>query len=533
MWAPIARQPYFVPHSELLTDVSIESPGVQLWGRLAPGQNPKAAETELRALAAELRRQYPADIWEDERLPSEPGGYAISMVTGGRRGTGTEQRDPIYPVFALIGCLTLLILAVACGNLGSLLLARGAARRREIDIRTAIGAGTVRLIRQLLTESLLLALMGAAAGLALGSVALRAMLAATDAPSWFVQSPDWRVAAFALAAGLGSAIVFGLTPALHTARRRGRPGIARHVLVAGQVAASCILLIVAGLLGRALNRASYSHPGFEYSKVIELNPALARNSYTPAKARAYFDSLSAQLRAMPGVESVGLAISPPLGNVTITAGLEIDSRPISVALNRVDPEFLATMRIPLLSGRNLKPGDTQSVVISESFARQAWPGANALGKTFPLDSGYTVVGIAGSINATKFGDSDTVQAYLPIQPGDGPNLFALVRTAAPPRELALSVAAAARALDAELVPEVRLLSTNFQRRLEGAQYTTLAVSVLGGSPNSSPVSASWAWWRMPLDSGLVKSASAWRWGRAPRRCSPWCCASSPSRWPRG
>jgi predicted permease len=264
MWAPITRQPYFIRNSRLLTDFSVESSGVQVWGRLAPGQNPKAAETELHALAAELRRQYPNDIWQDERLPSEPGGFAVSMTTGGRRGTGAEQRDPIYPVFALAGCLTLLILAVACGNLGSLLLARAVARRREIDIRTAIGAGAARLIRQLFTESILLALMGAAAGLGLGIVVLRVLLTATDAPGWFTPSLDWRVAAFALAAALFSAILFGLAPALQTGRPTRRPGIARHVLIAAQVASSCILLIVAGLLGRALNYASSVHPGFEY-----------------------------------------------------------------------------------------------------------------------------------------------------------------------------------------------------------------------------------------------------------------------------
>src|SRR5205814_377384 len=138
MWTLLSRHPYFVRDSHLLTDTSVESPGVQVWGRLAPGQNPKAAEAELHNLIAELRRQYPTDIWEDERLVGEPGGFAMSMNSGGRRGTGTEQKDPIYPVFALAGCLTLLILAVACGNLGSLLLARGVARQREIDIRTAI-----------------------------------------------------------------------------------------------------------------------------------------------------------------------------------------------------------------------------------------------------------------------------------------------------------------------------------------------------------------------------------------------------------
>ena len=164
LWAPVTQQPYFTSGSRLLTDFSVESPGVQMWGRLGPGQNPKAAEEELRSLAAVLRRQHPTAIWEDERLPSEPGAYAGSSLIGNRRGTGTETRDPVYPIFALVGTLTLLILAVACGNLGSMLLARGVARQREIAIRAAIGAGNGRLVGQLFTESLLLAMLGSVAG---------------------------------------------------------------------------------------------------------------------------------------------------------------------------------------------------------------------------------------------------------------------------------------------------------------------------------------------------------------------------------
>ncbi|MEO8593402.1 MAG: ABC transporter permease [Candidatus Solibacter sp.] len=480
IWAPLVSHPYFVRNSKLLTDVSNESPGVQLWGRLAPGQNPKAAEAELRALAAELRKQYPAAIWEDERLVSEPGGFATSLISGGRRGTGAEQRDPVYPIFALAGTLTLLILAAACANLGSLLLARGVARQREISIRAAVGAGTARLVRQLFTESLLLALMGAAGGLALGTAVLRWLLAATESPAWLDPSPDWRVAGFALAAGVGSAVLFGLAPSLKTGRPGRRPGSARQVLIAAQVAASCILLIVAGLLGRALNHASKEDPGFEYRQVISLRPGLAQGSYTPARAAAYLDSLLPQLRALPGVESAALSSSPPLGNVTISAVWEMDGRRIDVGMNGIDENYFETMRIPLLRGRNLRRGDTQAVVISESLARQGWPASDALGKTLPLDKGYTVVGISGSINAVKFGDRDSVQAYFPIQEADRPNLFALIRTSAPPGTVAGSVATAARALDPNLSVEVQLLGRNFRRRLEGAEYTTLAVGVLGG-----------------------------------------------------
>jgi predicted permease len=479
LWAPVTQQPYFVKGSHLLTDFSLESPGVQMWGRLQPGQNPKAAEEELRSLAAELRRQQPTAIWEDERLPSEPGAYAANSLIGNRRGTGTEQRDPIYPVFALAGTLTLLILAVACGNLGSMLLARGMARQREIAIRVAIGAGNGRLIRQLFTESLLLALLGSVAGLAVGWVVLRSLMGISGAPAWLSVAPDWRVCAFALGAGFASAILFGLTPALQVGRQRHRGSVARQVLIGAQVAASCVLLIVAGLLGRALDHAASTDPGFAYKQVVSIAPSLSKYGYSPARAQAYLDTLQDRLRALPEVESVARTISPPLGNVTISAGIEVDGRPVSVQLNRVDPQFLETMKIPLLRGRNLKHGDTRSVVISDSMARLAWPGKDALGQNFTLGEGYTVVGIAGSVRLAKFGDSDSVQAYFPLEPADLAGLYLVVRTSASPQDFARSAVSAARAMDPNIVPEVQLLSTAFRTSLQGAGYSALAVSVLG------------------------------------------------------
>lgn len=479
LWAAVTQQPHFANGSRLLTDYSIESPGVQLWGRMRQGGNPKAAEEELRALAAELRRQHPTGIWEDERLPSEPGGYATSMITGNRRGTGTEQRDPIYPIFALVGTLTLLILAVACCNLGSMLLARGVARQREIAIRVAIGAGNGRLIRQLFTENLLLALLGSIAGLALGYVVLRSLLVASEGPAWMNAAPDWRVAAFALGAGFASAILFGLTPALQAGRQRHRANFTRQLLIGAQVAASCVLLIVAGLLGRALDHATSTHPGFEYKQVISIHPGLSKYGYSPARAQAYLDTLRGRLRAVPGVQSASLAVSPPLGNVTIGAGIEVDGREVSVQLNRVDPEFFDTMKIPMLRGRNLSHGDMRAVVISESMARVAWPGQDALGKNFALGEGYTVVGISGSVRSVNFGDSDSVQAYLPIETADLPGLYVLAKTTASPQDLARSAVTAARAIDPNTFPEVQLLSSAFRRKLQGAEYSALAVSLLG------------------------------------------------------
>jgi predicted permease len=479
LWAPITQQPYFVNGSHLLTDLSIESPGVSMWGRVRQGRNRKAAEEELRLLAAELHRQYPAAIWENERLPSEPGGYVSSMIIGNRRGTGAEQRDPVYPIFALIGILALMILAVACGNLGSMLLARGVARQHEIAIRVAIGAGSGRLIRQLFTESLVLAFLGSAAGLALGTVVLRSLLAATGAPAWLDPTPDWRVSAFALATGFASAILFGLTPALQVGRQRHRAHVTRQILIGAQVAASCVLLIVTGLLARALGQATSGSLGFEYKQVISISPGLSRNGYSPARSQAYLDALQDRLRAIPSVRSVSLALSPPLGHVTITAGADLNGHHVEFQMNHVSPAFFETMGIPILRGRTLRPHERHVTVISEAMARLVWPGEDPLGKSFALGDSFTVVGISGSVRSVKFGDSDTVHAYFPIEDSDPPSLCVLVKTAGLPQDLAKASVIAARGLDPNTFPTVELLSSSYRSNLQGAEYSALAVSALG------------------------------------------------------
>ncbi|HEY6552039.1 MAG TPA: ABC transporter permease, partial [Vicinamibacteria bacterium] len=368
LWAPISQQPHFVSGSRLLTDLSADGGGVTMWGRLQPGLAPTAAEDELRSLAAELRKEHPNDIWEGESLPSEAGGYAKSLVAGNRRGTGAPPTGELYPAFATVGALVLLILIVACGNLGSLLLARGVTREREIAIRTAVGAGRGRLIRQLFTESLLLALLGSAAGVLLGHAVLRSLMTLGETPAWLDPTPDWRVVAFSLSIAIVAAILFGLAPALQIARQRHRSTLIRQFLIGGQVAGSCVLLIVAGLLVRAAHRAVSNHPGFEYRQVVSIDPGLSRHGLTPAAARAYLDTLEARLRGVPGVESVALASTPPLGRKTVVMGARVGEHSLQVHMNSVNSEFLETMRIPLLRGRNLTSGDESAVVVSQSLA---------------------------------------------------------------------------------------------------------------------------------------------------------------------
>ena len=352
----------------------------------------------------------------------------------------------------------------------------------------------------------------------------------TGAPAWLDATPDWRVAVFALGAGFASAILFGLAPATQAARQRHRATMARQVLVGAQVAASCVLLIVAGLLGRALNHAMSSSPGFEYQQVIAIDPGLGLHGYSPARAQAYMDTLQDRLRALPGVESVSLAQSPPLGRRSEIAGVDIDGRSMRVQINRVDPQFFETMKIPLLRGRNLMRGETHAAVVGESLARAAWPGQDPLGKKFFVGEDDTVVGIVGTARLVKLEDSDSVEIYFPIAPADLPGTSVLVKTAGAPEGFARIAAATAKSVDPNTFPEVQLMKSGFRQKLRGGEYSAIAVSVLVLSPTFWHAWASWEWWRTRSRNVLRRSASGWRWVRGPRIFCQWFCDSSRVPW---
>ncbi len=478
VWLPINQQPYFVTGSHLFTDFSVDAHGVTMFGRLQTGLRAEAAENELRSLAAVVHQQHPDDIWEKESLPSSAGGYAKNLG-GGRHGTGTEKSDEAYPLMALVGSLTLLILAVACGNLGSLLLARGVMREREMAIRKAVGAGSGRLIRQLFTESLLLAFEGSMAGLVFGYLALRGLMVVAKTPAWLNAAPDWRVVLFAVGIGFAAAILFGLTPALQVARERHRATRMRHVLIGAQIAASCVLVIVSALLVRALDHAVTTRPGFEYQQVVSIDPGLAAHGYTPSSARTYLNTLQSRLRNLPGVESVSMTSSTPLGNRKIVTGADMGGRSLDVHMYAIDPQFFGTMKIPLLEGRNFTAADTRAIVISKSFALQ-WPEGDPLGRPFQMgDASYTVVGIAGSARLVAIQDPDAVEAYYLAGDADLPSMVVLVRTAGPPEGLVPFVASLAKSVDPKVFPDVQLVKSSFRQKMEGAKYAAMSVSVLG------------------------------------------------------
>jgi predicted permease len=463
VWLPISKQPRFVEGSKLLTDISNGT--VSVSARLAPNVTAKMAEQELLALTNELRKQFPDDIWKGEYIHSDPGGHLNVL---------TEQA---YRGLAIVGTLILLILAVACANLGGLLLARGVAREHEVAIRIAIGASRQRIFRQLFTESLLLALLGSAAGLGLAYIALRIFITYIPNSGWMSATPDWRVSLFALGMALLTSILFGFTPALQMARQQQKKTTARQLLIGAQVAASCILLINSSLLVRAAQHLVYTDPGFGYEQVLAIDPGLGQHGYLPAKAQAFLDQFQSRLRAMPGIASVSLVKYPPLGDGIWSVETNVSGHPLRIFRNWVDPEFFRTMEIPLLLGRNFLPGEKNAIIVSESLAHRQWPGENPLGKIY-WDKAI-VVGVAGSAMTNSLNEEDTAIIYAPAQLGDMPDMRIVLKSNGAPDGLIPMLKSTGQSLDPKLFPEISLLKSTFRETIRSDEIFTALMSLIG------------------------------------------------------
>jgi predicted permease len=466
IWLPMAQQPYFVEGSKVLTDPSAGS--VRMWGRLAPGVSPKMAAQELLALTNELRRQYPKDIWDNEYIDIKPGAHLQVM------------QPEMYRVAAMVAVLTLLILAVACANLGGLLLARAVTREHEMGIRVAIGASRGRIFRQLCTESLFLAFLGATAGLGLSYVLLQVALSRIGTPKWVTAVPDWRVLLFTIGISVVAALFFGLTPALQIARQRQRKAIARQVLIGAQVAASSVLLIVAGLLVRASLHALYTDPGFGYEQLISVDPELGQHGYTPADAQAFLTQMQSRLLAVPGVKSVSLVKLPPLGHTISRMDTEIDGHSVAIYPNWVDSGFFRTMGIPLLLGRSFYAGERNAVIVSQSLARKQWPGQNPIGQKFKNgDDSFLVVGVAGNARVNAINDDDAVELYWPAQLADMADMVVMIKAAGEPGTLPPIVKSISASLDPKLFPETRQIKSLYHDNVLGVERVAMVVSLIG------------------------------------------------------
>ncbi len=462
VWAAVEDHPLYFPGSDHLT--SHASQPMHLKARLSPGVSIRTAEDALRPLLQQLYEAHPQDYWKGEWAAVQPG------------GTRERLEGNAIPAVAIASVLVLLVLFTACANLGNLLLARGVARERELSIRGSVGASRWRLVRQLLTESLMLALLGAAAGLGFAILTMRALLIAFPAPLAFDLTPDWRILAFAGGMALLATLLFGLAPALQTTRRtHAQATRLRTILLTTQVAASCALLIVSGLLVRGLHRGLSTDPGFDYEQSLTVDPNLYAVSRKGEAARAYLDQLQSRLRQVTGVESVTLAtLSPFAGRMAV---LMHDIGMIS--FNQVDGSYFETLRIPMLRGRTFQKGDTDVVILSERAAQRLWPNQDPIGKVFrtrnPRDQ-WTVIGVARNAPIVQFGNGDAMELYRPLERMQ--DALVIVRATRADAVLG-AVQKVSNQIDSTVVPRVALVREQFELRLRERKLSAAAVSLLG------------------------------------------------------
>jgi predicted permease len=361
-----------------------------------------------------------------------------------------------------------------------LLMARGAGRQLEIQLRFDLGARRRRVFRQLLTENLLLGLLGSLAALPLSYVVMRLVLTYANAPAWMSARPDWRVFLFTTVLGSIAAIFFGLLPTVQMVRRRNSSALWHQFVVCAQVGASCVLFILAGLMVRATLHTLYTDPGFSYEQVVSIDPGISDHSFTPARARAYLEDLQARLKGMPAVRSVSIARVPPLvNNFIMLTSIDVNGHRIMIYPNWVGPDFFQTMRIPLLRGRTFAPGDKDAVIICKTLANKRWPGQDPIGKPWKDGEGL-VIGVVGDTRAMELNNSDATEMYSPLGPDEFASSVILVRASGDPRTILPTLKAIAGSMDASFFPTLTPLTAGFHKNVAQAEQTAAIVSMLGG-----------------------------------------------------
>jgi predicted permease len=405
-------------------------------GRLKPGVTFEQARSELSMLAEQLARQYP-DTNADT---------GVSVY---------RTRDNMAPRFRLmlisLGGASLCFLLLTCANLANLLLARAAAHEREFAVRAALGAGKLRMVRQLTTQSVVLTSLGGALGvfIAAATVPLFSALVPPTLPVETQPTVDMRMLGVAALFTALTAVGFGLFPALRVGRTEfaalrngsrtsgGRRQRLRAALVALEVAMSVVLLISAGLLIRAVWRVQSVDPGFASQNVLTLQTALPRPKYdSPVRRKEFYDRVLTGIRALPGVRGAAYITGLPMVWTGLITRVDVPGQEVRSARSRgvshrwVTPQYFKTMGIPLRQGRDIDDADTADrpwvAVVSASFAERYWPGQDPIGKTFRhLDRTRTVVGVVGDVKVRGLERTSEPQMYLPALqvPDDIPAIF--------------------------------------------------------------------------------------------------------------
>ncbi|HEX8179609.1 MAG TPA: ABC transporter permease [Pyrinomonadaceae bacterium] len=437
-------------------------------GRLQPGVTVAQAEAALQAITRALAQEH----------PQENEGRGLRLLTPGL--FIPDIRNSVVGFAGVLMAIVGLVLLLACVNLANLLLARAAERRKEIAVRLALGASRARLVRQLVTESMLLALAGGAGGLLLAAW-LNDLVAAiklpTDIALVFDLQLDARVLAFTLGLSFITGVVFSLLPALQSSRPELVPALKdesalagfrrsrlRNALVVVQVALSLVLLVCAGLIVRSLQAAQRMRPGFNPQNAVALSFDVGLQGYDEARGRAFQQQVVEGARQLPGVRSAALVTTVPLTLDYSSTSIYIEGTPPvsssnmpSAVPNYVTPNYFQTMEIAL-RGRDFTPQDnkkeTRVAIVNEAFARRFWPGADAIGRRFnfsgPQDPLWEVVGVAADGKYNSLGEEQKLAFYRPLLRDYSTNVSLVARTTADPQTVIAALRREVQALDPNL-----------------------------------------------------------------------------------
>jgi len=488
LWVPLSLQPVLNPPEASRAADPIanrfndrRSHWLAVFARLSPGVSREQAGGELTRVASHVAESYNGNA-DPQTLRS----VQLLKMSG---GMDPRDQEEALPLAAIVMVVVALVLLIACANIASLLLARAAIRRRETAIRQALGATRKRLIRQWLTESVLLSIAGGTLGLLLALWANQLLISylQTTPLASLELGLDWRVLSFTLALSITTGIVFGLAPALQASRldivdalksedgsRAGfRRSRLRSVFVTAQVTLSVVLLIGAGLFIRSLQKATTIDPGFRVDRALTVPINLGLLRYKKAEGQNFYRNLLDRVEAQPGVERASLVRFAQLGFSFAQYQVFAEGRGAGptdegtdTGFNVVGPNYFKTMETPLLRGRDFAPSDREGapgvVVLNETLAATLWPGEDAIGKRVsvsgPEGPFLEVVGVARDGKYRSLGEPAQPYIYQPVLQSYDPKMTLVVRTTGEPQSVAAAVSAQIRALDPNMpIEDVKTL----------------------------------------------------------------------------
>lgn len=489
IWVPFSMQPILEASEDHFRRGS-DHAWLDVSGRLAPGFNHRQVQSELSTIATRLDELHPG-----RRLQ-------VTVTNGAQINSPFASRAPL--VFGLVLGSFALVLLIVCANVTMLMLSRAAGRRQEMAVRLSIGAGRGRLLRQLLTESLLLAFVAGTVSWWLVHYLPQAIFGlSADAPPEVPLDPDWRVFLFTLAAATLAGCVAGLSPALESLRgdlsaslkpaggagAGSGPVRVRRWLIAGQLAASLALFVAAGLIVQVQARLFHTDLGYDPESVVVTSLALSRVGYNETTGRIFHDRLLERVRGLPGVEAAALAHSAPFRGMWSTwvsaAGDDNAHGQRRVFFRRVSPEYFDTMQVRLLQGRIFTSAEMRSargitpVVVSRTFASTFWPNREAVGQR--LGNGdIRVVGVAADTSSMQLGEMDGPLFYLPLyQPGVVDTVL-IVRATGEATRLVPALRTEIRQLDPQLAIVPMTIRAELDHRAERYSFLVTVASIPSG-----------------------------------------------------